>query len=421
MKQMKDLPYLIGLTVTIYPSNEHKRLIAVNDGATRAVDNHLVACGNEKHRMSKVSDCVPAYQSRLDYLKSVTGSIDKVKNAMPFLYGMDVDEQAVANASRNYYKAWKNMRTLHRGVPVFKKKSSEQSYQTNAHYYSKDTKEGRNSNVWFLDDHHVLLPKLERIRFDGSPKLVRELLRRQETRDIRIGTITVSRDAAGEYWASFQMGSETPFREALPKTGSMHGIDLNLLNLVVDSDGNVLENPKFLNGSVDKLAKTQHKLSRMAEHAKKDNRKLADCRNYQAQRKKVASLHRRVARQRKDYLHVFSRHEIENHDLIAAEDLKIRNLKRNHNLARAVSDAGWRTLLTMLQYKARLYGKTVILVPPHGTTQTCSVCGHMMVGDEKLTLDIREWDCPVCRTHHMRDVNAARNILKRGLEDVLHP
>ena len=421
MKQMKDLAYHIGLKVKIYPSDEQKRLIAVNDGAKRAVYNHLVACGNEKYRLSKAAGCIPSYRNRLEYLESVTGAVRNIKNAMPFLYGDDVDEQAIANAVQNYHTAWKNRKELHRGVPVFKKKSSEQSYQTNAHYYPQDTKSGHNSNVWFLDGHHVTLPKLGRVRFDGSPREVGETIRRQEAREIRIGAVTISRDAVGEYWASFQIGAETPFREAFPKTGSMHGIDLNVLELVVDSDGNVLENPKFLRKALKKLAKAQRKLSRMAEHAKKDGRPLSECRNYQEQRQKVAYLHRKITRQREDYLHAYSRHEVENQDLIAAEDLKVNSLKRNHKLARAISDAGWRRLLTMLQYKAKLYGKAVILVPPKNTTQTCSVCGHIMSGDSKLTLADREWDCPACHTHHHRDVNAARNILKRGIAAAMQP
>ena len=284
MLQMKEMPYHCGLKVKIYPSNEQKRLIAVNDGVKRAVYNHLVACGNEKYRLNKCASFVPAYQQRLSYLETVTGALCNIKNALPFLYGRDVDEQAIANAIRNYQTAWKNMKQQHRGVPVFKKKSAEQSYQTNAHYYSKKTASGHNSNVRFEDSSHVVLPKLGRIRFAGSPKLVKEVLEHKS--DIRIGAIQISRDAVGEYWASFQLGSELPFRDTLPKTGSEQGLDLNLLELVNDSDGGSCENKRFLRLAEDKLAKEQHMLSRMAEHAKKESRKLSDSKNYQQQRKK---------------------------------------------------------------------------------------------------------------------------------------
>lgn len=416
MRKMADLPFHIGTKVKIYPSDEQKRLIAVNDGAKRAVYNHLVACGNEKYRLSKAAAFVPVYRDRLSYLDSVTRQARDIKNALPFLHGEDIDEQTIANAIRNYHTAWKNMKEQHRGVPSFKKKSSEQSYQTNAHYYAHPTSTGHNTNVWFEDRSHVTLPKLGRIKFGGSPEIINDILARQAKGDIRIGTVMISRDAVGEYWASFQIGSEITFYDELPKTGRKHGLDLNLLELVVDSDGNTQENPKYYRNAQEDLKKAQRKLSRMAQSAQKAGRALSNCKNYQEQRQKVAAIHRRVARQREDYLHVFTKREVENQDFIAAENLKVNNLKKNHALAKAISDAGWRRLLTMLQYKSLMYGKTVVLVPPRNTTQTCSVCGYVMSGDEKLTLKDREWDCPNCHTHHQRDVNAAKNVLNLGLK-----
>ena len=137
---------------------------------------------------------------------------------------------------------------------------------------------------------------------------------------------------------------------------------------------------------------------------------------YQEQRRKTAYIHRKVERRRTDYLHVLSKREVENQDFIAAEDLKVRNMTKNHHLASAIADAGWRKFLTMLQYKAALYGKTVILVLPKNTTQTCSNCGYIMQGDKHLTLKDRSWVCPQCKTLHERDTNAAINILNRGLQ-----
>lgn len=107
---------------------------------------------------------------------------------------------------------------------------------------------------------------------------------------------------------------------------------------------------------------------------------------------------------------------VENQDFISAEDLKIRNLLKNHHLAKVIADASWKKFLTMLQYKGQVYDKIVVLVPPHNTTETCSHCGHVMKGDEHLTLSDREWTCPKCHTRHHRDTNSAVNILDRGLE-----
>lgn len=272
MRKMSEMPYHIGLQVKIYPSDLQKHLIAVNDGAKRAVYNHLVACGNERYRLGKAAGMVPVYRERIDYLDSVSYTVNRIKNALPFLYGKEVDEQAIANAIKNYRSAWKNQKEQHRGVPTFKKKSCEQSYQTNAHYYLNSKKE-LTSNVRFEDANHVTLPKLGRIRFDGSPKLVAALLDR--TADTRIGTVTIRRDAVGEYWASFSIASEEPFYDSLPKTGSRQGIDLNLLELVNDSDGGAAPNRRFYQSAQEGLAKEQHRLSRMGEHAKK--RKPESC------------------------------------------------------------------------------------------------------------------------------------------------
>ena len=106
---------------------------------------------------------------------------------------------------------------------------------------------------------------------------------------------------------------------------------------------------------------------------------------------------------------------VESQDLIVAEDLKVRNLKKNHKLAKAISDAGWRSFLIILGQKADTYGKEFVLVDPRNTTQTCSSCGYKLTDDKKLTLSDREWTCPSCGTHHLRDHNAALNILNRYL------
>lgn len=413
MKKVSEMPYHIGFKVKIYPSDEQKRLIAVNDGASRSTYNHLVAANNEKYRLSKTAGFVPSDRERIVYLESVLGPVKNIKNALPYLYEKDVDEQAIANAKLNYANAWKNQKERHTGVPVFKKKTYEQAYQTNAHYYLNKNGE-MTSNVRFEDRHHVTLPKLGRIRFGGSLKRVDTIIKRKD--DIRIGKITISRDSVGEYWASFSLNSEVRFFEKLPKTGNQVGIDLNLLELVNDSDGNFSENKRFYVKTQEALRKSQRRQSRRAERAKKEKRSLRESVNYQKQRKETAYLHRKVERQRNDYLHNVSKKMVENQDFIFAEDLKVRNLMKNHHLAKAITDASWRKFLTMLQYKGSLYDKIVVLVPPQNTTQTCSNCGYVMKGGERLTLAIREWDCPRCKTHHHRDTNAAINILNRGLQ-----
>lgn len=418
MRKMAEMPYHIGMKVKLYLSNEQKRLVAINAGAMRSVYNFLVSVNNEKYRLSKTANYVPADRERIEYLQSIVANPKSIHNALPYLNEKEVDSQTVANAIKNYRTAWKNQKEQHTGVPTYKRKSYEISYQTNAHYYINKAGE-ETSNVRIEDKNHITLPKLGRVRFGGSPKLVQAL--RERKADTRIGTITISRDSVGEYWASFSIASEEPFHTPLPKTGSAVGIDLNLLDLANDSNGNSVQSMKFYKTSLAALAKKQHKLSRMQTKAKRDGRKLYNSKNYQQQRRKTALLHRRVLRQRDDYLHRISKQEIESQDFIAVENLKVKNLMKNHHLAGAIADVSWGKFLTMLQYKAKLYDKQVVLVPPGNTTQTCSNCGYVMTGEQKLTLADRSWICPSCGVFHDRDVNAAKNILYRGLQVAMQP
>ena len=361
MRKCSDMPYHIGVVLKLYLSDEKKRLVAVSADAA------------------------------------------SIKNALPYLDGKDIDCQTVENGIRNYRIAWKNRKERHTGVPTFHKKSAEQVWQTNCHYTSAST--GLNDGtVRFLNQHTIMLPKLGKVRCDGSPDIITMLM--AHNADTRIGTVTIRCDAACEYWASLQISSETPFRNPLPKTGAMCGIDLNL----------AFENRRFREDAEHAIMKQQRALSRKVEAAKREGRTLAASRNYQKQRIKLAKTHRLIARQRQDYLNVISKHMVENQDLIAAENLKVRNLLKNHCLAKTISDAGWRMLLTMLQQKAVMYGKTVILVPPQYTTQTCSHCGHILLGASMLPLSVREWTCPECGAYHLRDKNAAQNILNKALK-----
>ena len=156
-------------------------------------------------------------------------------------------------------------------------------------------------------------------------------------------------------------------------------------------------------------------MSLRADRAKKEGRNLCNSKNYQKQRLKVAYLHQKAAAQNNAFQHILSKTTIENQDVVIVEDLKVKNLMKNHCLARAIADCSWNSFAKKLEYKAKFYGKTFVKAPPHYTSQTCSTCDFVLEGDEALTLNDREWTCPSCGTHHNRDVNAAINIKNRGL------
>ena len=420
MRKCSDMPYHTGIVLRIYPSRRQKQTIAVNSGCFRAVYNKLVALNKERYNLSKSVGLVPAYAFRLSYLEEVlkTGGrslASRLQNIMPYLYLPDVDSQAVANAIKNYNTAWKNYRkNPSSGVPQFHKKSYEQSYQTSAHYKT-DAFEINDGNVRFEDAHHITLPKLGRIRFKGSAKRVKALMNRTLT---RIGTVTISCDSVGCYYASLQIESERPFVYRFEKTGSMTGIDVNIDNFLWDSNNNVIDNPKFRRNEQEQIAKLQRSMARKRERAKKEGRPLYSCKNYQKDRIRLSKLYKRVANRADNFRHTVAKMYVKNHDYIFAEDLKVSSLLKNHRLAMAISECGWYDFMLKLEQKAELYDKVFAKVSPRNTTQTCSECGHVLKGDEKLTLSDREWVCPVCGAYHVRDYNAAKNIMAKGVESL---
>ena len=414
MKKMSEYAYHYGLTVHIYPNTEQKQIISVNSDVSRFVYNKMVQLGKEIYAFGKPSIYVKVINERLTYLKELKKSTTMLRNMYPWLCDKRIDSLAIANAKQNYSKAWNLYRKVYNiSPPNYHKKSYEEKYQTNAQYNKKkiDIPTMDNGSCRFSKSH-VVLPCLGKVKYKGSAKVLQKLFSMQE---IRIGTITITKDTCGDYYASFQLASDIPFVKSLPKTGSKIGIDLNIDNFYADSKGNFIDNPKYYRRVNKRLAKAQRKLSKRTARAKKEGRSLKTANNYQKQRLLVAKIMQGIMNRRKNFLHNQSMALINNHDLVVAEELRSKNMMKNHALAMSIQDNGWRTFLDMLAYKAKLYDKEFITVNPKNTTQTCHVCGHIMTGKEKLTLKDREWVCPVCGSYHIRDVNAAINILNKGL------
>ena len=212
--------------------------------------------------------------------------------------------------------------------------------------------------------------------------------------------VTVSRDSAGRYHISILVDdtitTHTP-------TDTTVGIDAGITTLYTLSTGEKIANPRHEKKDREKLARAQRQLSKKQKGSK--NRDKA--------RHKVARIHARIVDRRRDHLHKLSTRLVRENQVIAIEDLSVRNMVKNHSLARAISDASWAQFRTMLEYKAEWHGRDVVAIDRfYPSSKTCSACGMLQ---DSMPLNIREWTCPGCGGTHDRDVNAAKNILAVGL------
>ncbi|WP_336230427.1 RNA-guided endonuclease InsQ/TnpB family protein [Scytonema sp. PRP1] len=184
------------------------------------------------------------------------------------------------------------------------------------------------------------------------------------------------------------------------------GIDLGLKDFAIVHDGNKVtkhSNPKHLKRHEKNLARKQKKFARKVKGSNSRNK----------YRKLVAKVHERVSNSRQDFLHKLSRKLVDESQIIIVENLNVKGMVRNRKLSKSISDVGWGMFVNFLDYKLKQKdGQLVEIGRFFPSSKTCSYCGHIL---DELTLDIREWDCPMCNTHHDRDDNAALNIRNEGI------
>ncbi|MEU9855828.1 RNA-guided endonuclease TnpB family protein [Streptomyces sp. NPDC047974] len=215
-------------------------------------------------------------------------------------------------------------------------------------------------------------------------------------------TVTVSQDSAGRWFVSLLC--DDPTVKPLPATDTAIGVDVGLNHLLTLSTGEKIANPRHERRDRARLARAQRQLARKAK---------GDGANRAKAHRKVARIHARITDRRRDGLHKLTTRLVRENQTIVIEDLTVRNMVKNHTLARAVSDASWSEFRSLLEYKAAWYGREVIAVDRFfPSTRLCSHCGTLQ---ERMPLGVRTWTCDSCGTTHDRDVNAARNLLAAGL------
>ena len=306
--------------------------------------------------------------------------LTELKKSDDFAFLKVVDSVALQQSLCDLDRGFVNFFQKRAAHPTFKSKHNRhQSYRTI-----------NQGNKIRIAGRYIKLPKL------GYVKI------RQSMEVGKINNVTVEHTPTGKYFAVLNVEFEPQPR---PNNGGCIGIDVGIKEFYSGSDGNVVSNPKYLEKAMRKLICEQRKLSRKQKGSNNRNK----------QRIKVALVHEKITNQRNDFLQKQSTMLIRENQTICIEELKVKNMMRNHKLAQHIGSASWSKFFDMLAYKSVWYGNDVIKVPTmYPSSQTCSCCGYKNPLVKNLA--VRVWECPGCHTVHDRDTNAGINILNKGLQ-----
>lgn len=314
--------------------------------------------------------------NKCDIFKKIKSKYNWMKNS---------DSQGLCNTYQDLSSAYTNFFSKRTKFPKFKKKKDKNSYR-NGMMQKTIEKLIPNKN-------HIFIPKAGLVEF-------REDYDFQSLGIKKIYNITIERSKINKYYCSICCDCEV---SEYGHTGEIIGIDLGIKDLIIDSNGNKYENPKY---QVKAEKKIKH-LQRLYSKKKKGSK------NQEKARLRLATAHEKLCNKRKDNLHKITTKLIKGNDVICIENLNVKSMTKNHKLAKAIQDASFGTLVSMLKYKAAWHNRQIMEIGRfYPSSKLCSNCGYRM---QYMGLEVREWTCPVCHSEHDRDINAAINIKNEGL------
>lgn len=370
-----------GIEIRVYPNKEQTEYISRLLGCCRYVYNHLLDFQNNLFEKEK----------RGARFSEVTAFFNKEKSECSFL--REVHSKVLQQARIDLQTAWGNyFRTIGReSGTVWRKPTHHKRGRKDSCRFPVDAFMGIKGN------RISLIKQLKDMHFKCSRKDERYLNRHQN----EVRSVTLRRTGSNRIYCSVLIED---FRiQPLPPIEKDIGIDLGVKDCAITSDGVKYENPKALYRYEKKIAKWERIKSRRVKGSYRRRRAIA----------KISRLHEKVANIRKDSQHKATTELVRNNQAIYTEDLNVSGMKRNHNIARAISDSSMGSFVRMLEYKCVWYGREHIKVGRfYASSQICSKCGYK--NPKVKDLSVREWECPECHTIHNRDVNAAVNVLHEG-------